>query len=119
MTAINCLTTNLDRFKIVNCLHHSVDQGKPGSLASVNPATLDVGQKTHRRMLPQSAALEGLAADKLGGCTKRVRPGLSPTRHFNTPEGRFRAAKSERHPRKRREGNFTSLYFYAPSLLEG
>ena len=38
-------------------------------------------------MLPQSAALEGLVADKLGGRTKRARPGLSPTRHSTFPRG--------------------------------
>jgi hypothetical protein len=38
-------------------------------------------------MLPQSAALEGLVADKLGGCTKRARPGLLPTRHSTFPRG--------------------------------
>ena len=76
-----------DRFKIVNCLYHSVDQGQPGSLASIDPATLNVGQNTHRRMLPQSAALEGLVADKQRGRTKRARPGLSPTRHSTFPRG--------------------------------
>ena len=53
------------------------------------PATLQPGRKTHRRMLPQFAALEGMDADNREGKGETVHSGPAGGHPgCNIPEGR-------------------------------
>ena len=72
-----------------------VDQGEPRRLAIGDLATLDAGQQTHRRVLPQPAALEGAIADKARGSYETDRIGAKARPAFNIPEGSVSDRQSE------------------------